>query len=139
MNVSNKVWHLVSEKPEYKMESGTVYNQIAVIGAVDGKIAMSVCEMVDENTLYAPISEKEYQWGECPFKQWAYVKDLLPGLINLELQNTDEQKFRSLVAKMRQAQREYFRTRGVVIMQRAMDLEKQVDEELRKDLKNRLF
>lgn len=42
----------------------------------------------------------------------------------------DADKFRDLVAEMRNAQREYFRTRSSSALERAKSLEKRVDDEL---------
>jgi hypothetical protein len=47
---------------------------------------------------------------------------------------TDNQ-FRDLVRRMREAQREYFRTRSHFVLQRSKELEKQVDAELKTDLR----
>ena len=42
-------------------------------------------------------------------------------------------QFRDLVREMRDAQREYFRTRSHFVLQRSKELEKRVDEELKAD------
>ena len=45
---------------------------------------------------------------------------------------TDNQ-FRDLVRRMREAQREYFKTRSHFVLQRSKELEKAVDAELKTD------
>ena len=42
-------------------------------------------------------------------------------------------QFRDLVRRMREAQREYFKTRSHFVLQRSKELERQVDAELRAD------
>ena len=69
------VWHDVKEKPIYR--KGIFENQIAVYGITTMGEAMSVCSLIDENTIHVPINDKEYKWGKCPFTKWAYVTDLL--------------------------------------------------------------
>ncbi len=44
----------------------------------------------------------------------------------------NDHQFRDLVRRMRQAQKEYFRTRNSGWLRLSKDLEKQVDEELKK-------
>ena len=44
-----------------------------------------------------------------------------------------DKQFRDLVRRMREAQREYFRTRSHFALQRSKELERQVDAELKAD------
>lgn len=44
-----------------------------------------------------------------------------------------DNQFRDLVRRMREAQREYFRTRSHFVLQRCKELEKGVDAELKTD------
>lgn len=67
------VWHDVKEKPIYKNRE----IQLAVYGITTIGDAMSVCSLIDKNTIYVPLNDKEYKWGTCPFTKWAYVTDLL--------------------------------------------------------------
>lgn len=45
----------------------------------------------------------------------------------------NDHQFRDLVRRMRQAQKEYFRTRNSGWLRLSKDLEKQIDDELRHD------
>ena len=72
-----KVWHSISDKPEF-IENDTTHNTIAVIGRTSVGIGMSVGTMIDENEIFVPLTQKSYDWGECPFTKWAYIEDLLP-------------------------------------------------------------
>ena len=71
------VWHDISERPRY-IKGETTKNTIAVTGDTSVGPGMSVGTMVDEDEIYAPVSEKVYKWGECPFARWAYITDLMP-------------------------------------------------------------
>lgn len=70
------VWHDVSEKPKYT-EGDEFANLILVFGKTSLGYGCSVGNMVDDKTIYAPIAEKEYKWGMCPFTKWAYVSDFV--------------------------------------------------------------
>ena len=76
------LWHDVSEKPRFDNTVGAL-NQIVVSGknTASGFTAMSVASLNEDGTLFCPINEKEYEWGECPFTKWAYAKDVLIGLV----------------------------------------------------------
>lgn len=77
------LWHDVLEKPRFDNTVGAL-NQIVVSGkntASGGSTAMSVASLNEDGTLFCPINEKEYEWGECPFTKWAYAKDVLIGLV----------------------------------------------------------
>lgn len=71
------VWHDMSERPRY-IKGETTKNTIAVTGDTSVGPGMSVGTMVDEDEIYAPITEKVYKWGKCPFAKWAYITDLMP-------------------------------------------------------------
>lgn len=74
------LWHNVSEKPVFD-PANIACNQILVIGEIKsshGDFAGSVCEIMDDGTIYAPISGHNYEWGTCPFSKWAYLKDIIP-------------------------------------------------------------
>lgn len=71
------VWHDMSERPRY-IKGETTKNTIAATGDTPVGPGMSVGTMVDEDEIYAPITEKVYKWGECPFAKWAYITDLMP-------------------------------------------------------------
>lgn len=73
----NHIWHDTNETPVY-IEGDKYANSILVFGKTSLGLGSSVGNMVDENTIYTPINEKEYKWGECPFTKWAYVRDLTP-------------------------------------------------------------
>lgn len=47
--------------------------------------------------------------------------------------------FKKLVAKMREAQKEYFRTREKTALKKSKELERQVDEELKRSYTADLF
>lgn len=49
------------------------------------------------------------------------------------------EQFKSLVAQMRAAQKEYFRTRDRNVLQQSKILEKQVDDALKEDIQQTLF
>jgi hypothetical protein len=51
----------------------------------------------------------------------------------------NDKDFRDLVAKMRQAQKDYFRTRDREVLSRSKELEKLVDTELANDVEPSLF
>jgi hypothetical protein len=51
----------------------------------------------------------------------------------------NDKDFRDLVARMRQAQKEYFRTRDRESLSRSKELEKLVDTELANDVEPSLF
>jgi hypothetical protein len=72
----SEVWHKISEVPNF-VSDNTYTNSILVCGETSLGIGASVCHMIDQDTIYAPIASKEYKWGECPFTMWAYVRDLL--------------------------------------------------------------
>jgi hypothetical protein len=72
----SEVWHKISEVPNF-VSDNTYTNSILVCGETSLGIGASVCYMIDQDTIYAPIASKEYKWGECPFTMWAYVRDLL--------------------------------------------------------------
>ena len=72
----SEVWHKTSEVPNF-VSDDTYSNSILVCGKNSLGIGASVCCMIDKDTIYAPITGKEYKWGECPFTMWAYVRDLL--------------------------------------------------------------
>ena len=72
----SKVWHNTNEIPNYN-EDDMYSNQILVFGKSSVGQGCSVCSMIDKETIYAPISHKEYNWGECPFTMWAYISDVL--------------------------------------------------------------
>ncbi len=74
------LWHDVKEKPVFD-PANIACNQILVIGKIKsahGDFAGSVCQIMDDGTIYAPVSGHHYEWGSCPFSQWAYLKDILP-------------------------------------------------------------
>ena len=73
--VRQNLWHDVQEVPEYKEDST---NLILVCGQTSLGLGCSVCNMIAEGVIYAPLMYKEYKWGECPFTKWAYVDELLP-------------------------------------------------------------
>ena len=76
----NKVWHDIKETPVFN-PANIACNQILVIGKIKsahGGFAGSVCQIMDDGTIYAPVSGHHYVWGTCPFSQWAYLEDLLP-------------------------------------------------------------
>lgn len=73
---ASEVWHDASEKPIYKSYSKNG-NQIAVYGKTSIGYGMSICSLIDNNTIYSPVAKKEYVWGDCPFTKWAYTSDLL--------------------------------------------------------------
>lgn len=51
----------------------------------------------------------------------------------------NDKDFRVMVAKMRQAQKEYFRTRDTAVLHGCKLIEKQVDDELANDIEPSLF
>lgn len=74
--MEKKIWHDVSERPVYSKDSKNC-NQIVVYGGDEWEYSLSVCSMIGENTIFAPISGREYRWGKCPFTKWAYAEDLI--------------------------------------------------------------
>lgn len=72
----NVIWHDINEVPKF-IEGDNTANQIIVFGETETGKGCSICSMVGEGIIYAPISGMTYKWGNCPFKKWAYVKDIL--------------------------------------------------------------
>lgn len=70
------IWHDIDEVPKYT-EGDNTANQIIVFGETRTGRGCAVASMVEEGILFAPVSGMEYKWGDCPFKKWAYVKDIL--------------------------------------------------------------
>lgn len=70
------VWHDVTETPRF-IDGDTTRNSVAIIGPTPVGVGMSIGTMIDENTIYSPLTRKEYAWGECPFTKWAYITDLI--------------------------------------------------------------
>ncbi len=70
------IWHDANEVPKYT-EGDITANQIIVFGESRTGRGCAVASMVEEGTLFAPVSGMTYKWGDCPFKKWAYVKDIL--------------------------------------------------------------
>lgn len=82
--LTRSFWHDVKEKPVFD-PANIACNQILVIGKIKsahGDFTGSVCQIMDDGTIYAPVSGHHYEWGSCPFSQWAYLKDILPSKKN---------------------------------------------------------
>ena len=69
------VWHLICEKPIHKPGQ---FNQIIVFGQTKYGASFSVCEYIDDDLVYTPVTRKIYFWSELKFTHWAYLEELIP-------------------------------------------------------------
>lgn len=71
---SGDVWHDTSIKPIFTDDPSS--NQILVFGETPAGKSLSVCSMIDSDTVYSPVTKKEYKWGACPFTKWTYADNI---------------------------------------------------------------
>ena len=72
-----RFWHGKDERPEYTADSRSS-NQLLVYGSSKLGEGCSVCNIMDDGTVYAPIAGKNLTWTECRFTHWAYIDEIMP-------------------------------------------------------------
>ena len=84
----NEVWHEAEELPVYDHKDND-HNQILVIGVVWMKNGcypypchtFTLYMLMDDGSIYAPISGYRFEWNASPIGKWAYLKDILPSKV----------------------------------------------------------
>ena len=72
-----RFWHGKDKRPEYRADSRSS-NQLLVYGSSKFGEGCSVCNIMDDGTVYAPIAGERLMWLDCRFTRWAYVDEIMP-------------------------------------------------------------
>ncbi len=75
-----RFWRSKDERPEYKKTGSRSSNQLLVYGSTKLGEGCSVCNIMDDGTVYAPIAGKNLTWAECLFTHWAYIDEIMPSV-----------------------------------------------------------